>query len=84
MQRLDEVAQLRLVQVVHFPLEREGIAVGDRRADLRQEGRTDCAVLAVDVGVVLVGGPGAGRLSVMAFHQRLQPTGIRKGCENLI
>ena len=51
-QRLEQVAEFGLVQVVDFLLQRQRVAVGDRRADMGEEGRADDAVLAVDVGVV--------------------------------
>jgi hypothetical protein len=67
------------VQVVDVALQRQRVAICDGRADLRQEGRQDRTVLAIDVGVSVVGRLGGGRLLVLAFHQRLPPSESRKG-----
>ena len=82
MQRLEQVAEFRLVQVVDFALQRQRVAIGDRGADLGQERRQDDAVLAIDVGVGVVSGSGAARLFVFAFHQRLPPSQSRKRCQS--
>ena len=55
-QRFEQVAQLRLVQAPDVLLQRQRVAIGDRRADMRQERWKDDAVFAIDVGGRHIGG----------------------------
>ena len=71
MQRLEQIAEFRLVQPGNVALQGERVAVGDRRADMGEEGRADGAVLAIDVGTDDLGCLGAGLLMFMAFQRRL-------------
>ena len=70
-QRFEQVAEFGLVQAADILLEGQRVAVGDRRADMGKERRTDDAVLAIDVGVGVLGRPGAGRRFLLVFQRRL-------------
>ena len=78
-QRLEEIAELRLVQPVDLLLQGERVAVGDGRADMGEERRADDAVLAVDVGVG-IWRTGAGRRFVLVFQRRLPLRYAGEGC----
>ena len=67
-QRLEQVAQFRLVQATDVLLERQRIAIGDGRADMRQERGKDDTVLAIDVGGRHIGGVGLS-VFVLTFHR---------------
>ena len=58
------------MQAPDILLQRERVAIGDRRADMRQERRKDDAVLAIDVGGRRVGGVRASWLFFLTFHRR--------------
>ncbi len=71
MERLEKIAEFRLVQRADVALEGDGIAIGDGRADMPRIRRSDGAILIIDGGACLVGPLACRRGLILTFHVRL-------------